>query len=152
MSEVPRIYLDANVFITAFENVGARSDHAWWLLNAIEEREVEAVTSEITLAEILVKPLELGDQKLAESYQSIVAPNPLFEVSPVTRDRLVEAATVRARRPSIKLPDAIHIATAQHYGCNFFVSNDERLAMPAGMRRIPLGPFTLDDLRTNSRD
>jgi len=146
MSEMPTVYLDANVFITAFENAGARSDHAWWLLNAIEEGQVSAVTSEITLAEILVKPLEVGDAALAASYQTMIAPNPVLDVSPVTRDRLIEAAGIRARRPSVKLPDAIHLATAQHHGCGFFISNDERLAVPAGMRRVPLGPFTIDDL------
>ena len=43
-----RIYLDANVFIAAYESRGARSDHAWWILDAIEANEFLSVTSELT--------------------------------------------------------------------------------------------------------
>ncbi|MBS7540489.1 type II toxin-antitoxin system VapC family toxin [Ancylobacter lacus] len=149
---VPRVYLDSNVFITAFENAGARSDHAWWLLHAIEAGQIAAVTSEITLAEILVKPIEAGDDELAESYQAMLTSGPVMEVLPVARGILVGAAGIRARRPAIRLPDAIHVATARSAGCTHFISNDERLTMPEGLRRLSLSPFTLDDLREDHRD
>jgi hypothetical protein len=62
----PRVYLDANVFVAAFEHVGARSDHAWWIMRAIERGEIAAGTSEITLAEVLVKPFEVGATDLVD--------------------------------------------------------------------------------------
>jgi predicted nucleic acid-binding protein len=61
----PRVYLDANVFVAAFEHVGAYSDHAWWIIRAIETGEIAAGTSELTLAEVLVKPFEVGAPELA---------------------------------------------------------------------------------------
>lgn len=147
MTEVPRVYLDTNVFITAFENAGARSDHAWWLLRAIEGREMIAVTSEITLSEVLVKPIEVGDGALAASYQAMLTSNAVMEVHPVARDILIEAAGIRARRPAVKLPDAVHIATARRSRCGFFVTNDERLVVPEDVVRLPLSPFTVDDIK-----
>ena len=36
----PRVYLDANVFVAAFEHMGAHSDHAWWIIHAIESGEI----------------------------------------------------------------------------------------------------------------
>lgn len=147
MSDETRVYLDTNVFIMAFENAGARSDHAWWLLRAIEDGEMAAVTSEMTLAEILVKPIEVGDEPLSASYQAILTSSPVMDVRAVTRSVLIEAAEIRAHRPSIRLPDAVHLATARAGGCSFFISNDERLAMPTGLQRLSLTPFTVDDIR-----
>jgi predicted nucleic acid-binding protein len=142
----PRVYLDANVFIAAFENVGAHSDHAWWILRAIEDGEITGMTSEITLAELLVKPLETGATDLAAGYEKIIAPTERFEVLPVSREIIVSAAGVRARRNSVKLPDAIHIATAHMFSCAFFVSDDSRVSLPDNMTHLPVSPFTLDDI------
>lgn len=142
----PRVYLDANVFIAAFEHGGARSDHAWWVLRAIEKGEIAAGTSEITLAEVLVKPLELGQTDLVEGYEKMIASGSHFELMPVRRDILVAAAGLRARRASTRLPDAVHMATARALACGFFVSNDRRMTVPEGIRPLALTPFTLDDI------
>jgi len=142
----PRVYLDANVFITAFEHGGARSDHAWWVIRAIESGRISAGTSEITLAEILVKPLERGQTDLIGAYEKMIASGSHFEVMPVRRDILVDAAGLRARRNSVRLPDALHIATAQALACGFFISNDRRVPLPDGMRKLVINPFTIDDI------
>jgi predicted nucleic acid-binding protein len=142
----PRVYLDTNVFITAFEHGGAGSDHAWWIIRAVEKGEILAGTSEITLAEVLVKPLERGQADLVGAYEKMIASGSQFEVMPVRRDILVDAARLRARRNSIRLPDAIHVATARALACSFFVSNDRRIPAPDGMRMLAVTPFTLDDI------
>ena len=141
-----RVYLDANVFVAAFEHVGAHSDHAWWIIRAIESGDIAAGTSEITLAEVLVKPFEVGATDLADGYERMMVSGSNFEVLPVRRDILVGAASLRARRTSIRLPDAVHIATAQALSCGFFISDDRRLPMPDGMRMLAVTPFTLDDI------
>jgi predicted nucleic acid-binding protein len=145
-TEKPRVYFDANVFIAAFENAGARSDHAWWLLDAIEDGEIVGATSEITLAEVLVKPLESGAADLASAYDGMIVSAGNFEVLPVGREILAAAAQIRAKRPSIRLPDAVHIATAQALKCGVVVSGDRRLRVPQGMKLFDVNPFTLDDV------
>ena len=142
----PRVYLDTNVFITAFEHAGASSDHAWWVIRAVEDGDIFAVTSELTLAEMLVKPLERGQADLAEGYGKMMVSGSHFEVMPVHLDILIEAASIRARRKAIRLPDALHIATAKALACSFFISNDRRLSLPEGMRLLAVSPFTLDDI------
>jgi predicted nucleic acid-binding protein len=142
----PRVYLDANVFVAAFEHIGAHSDHAWWIIRAIESGEIAAGTSEITLAEVLVKPFEVGATDLADGYERMMVSGSNFEVLPVRRDILVGAAALRARRTSVRLPDAVHIATAQALSCGFFISDDRRLPMPDGIRMLAVNPFTLDDI------
>jgi predicted nucleic acid-binding protein len=142
----PKLYLDSNVLITAFENAGARSDHAWWLLQAVDAGDVSAATSELSLAEVLVKPLEEGDNELVATYKSTITTSVGFEVATVDRAVLIEAARIRAARRSIRLPDAIHLATATKLDCQFFISGDLRLDMPQGITHLELSPFTLDDV------
>jgi predicted nucleic acid-binding protein len=143
---LPRVYLDANVFVAAFEHSGAHSEHAWWVIRAIENGEVTAGTSEITLAEILVKPLELGQTDLADGYEKMIVSGSHFEVLPVRRDILIQAARLRAGRAAIRLPDAVHVASAQALSCSFFISDDRRLPLPDGMRMLAVNPFTLDNV------
>ena len=76
MNKVPRVYLDSNVFITAMETPGAHADHAWWIIQAVEDGKIAAVTSEITIAEVLVKPIQMGDRGFVEAYQEMIAPSP----------------------------------------------------------------------------
>jgi predicted nucleic acid-binding protein len=139
---LPRVYLDANVFITALEHVGAHSDHAWWILRAIEAEEIIGVTSEITLAEILVKPLEAEATTVIAAYTDMITPTAGFEVLEVGRALLISAAALR----SIRLPDAIHLATALAARCSHFVTADERLHVPDGLTRLAITPFTIDDI------
>ncbi len=147
----PRVYFDTNVFITAFETVGARSDHAWWLLEAIEASDLSGTTSELTLAELLVKPIESGADDLVDAYDAIIRPNTGFDVVPMARDVLVEAARLRARRRAIRLPDAIHVASAQQQHCTHFVSADRAIDLPEPMRLVPLGPHALSDILGDAR-
>jgi predicted nucleic acid-binding protein len=146
-----RIYLDTNVFISAYETHGAPSDHAWWLLDAVESGEFLAVTSELTLAEILVRPLADGDHELAGHYHDIIKPDKELEVAAVARNILVEAAMLRSLTRSLKLPDAIHVATARLNSCQFIVSDDRRLSSAPGLSVVPLGPHAVDFIREQIR-
>lgn len=146
-----RIYLDANVFIAAYESKHARGDHAWRILAAIEDGEFVGVTSELTLSEILVKPIELGNYELAEHYQSIISTDAGFNVPAVDRPVLIEAASLRAVRRSLRLPDAIHVATARLNACSHIVSDDRRLPYAPGLALVQLGADSLDAIRAKSQ-
>jgi len=56
----------------------------------------------------------------------------------VSRTVLLETVALRATRVTakMKLPDAIHLATAVLSGCRLFVSRDRGIPMPKGMRRV----------------
>lgn len=146
VTRVPRVYLDSNVFIAAMENPGAHSDHAWWIIHAVDGGDIVAVTSEITLAEVLVKPIELGEVSLMTAYEEMITSDGPFEVIPVRRDILVGASRLRAKRRSIRLPDAVHLATALACACSHVVSDDQRLHSIEGVKTLSVNPFTLDDI------
>lgn len=128
MAGMRRIYLDTNALISVLEKAGKLDAAQKTLVGEIDKGELEAVTSELTLAECLVKPIAEKDEPLIRAYLSLLAVDSEFvRVSDVSRTVLLEAARIRAGT-GVKLPDAIHIATANISQCDAFVSNDRRLA------------------------
>jgi predicted nucleic acid-binding protein len=87
-------------------------------------------TSELTLLEVLVKPLRDGNVTLATLYRHVLMGTTDFTCLPVSRAVLESAASLRATH-GLKTPDAIHAASALDAGCVEFVTND------VGFRRIP---------------
>lgn len=124
-----KVYLDANFFIYALEEVEPWVGVARRVLAALDKGSCSGVTSELSLAECLVKPLELGRADLVQTYQAFLQERRFFSVVPVTRELLVEAARLRGLS-RIKLPDAIHAATGLQRGCTSFLTNDDRLTIP----------------------
>ena len=133
-----RAYFDTNVFIYAIEGYPAYTPLLNVVYGLLESGETEAATSEITLAEVLVKPLRDGNPALAGRYQDALQTSAGLTIIPVSRAILVEAAGIRAQRATIPLPDAIHIATAQAAGCQTLLTNDARLMAAPGLQVLLL--------------
>lgn len=136
-----RIYLDTNVFIVAVEGDQESADVIWNLFARAASLNHTLLTSELSLAEALVKPFELMDAMsevpsnprhltpgtLASDLSDLIETKPGLLVRPVDRMALLGAARVRGHDRSIKLPDAVHVATAQQCECSHFVTSDRRL-------------------------
>lgn len=143
---VPRVYIDANVFILAYETVGSDSLQAFAILEAVEAGAIHGVSSELTLGEILPGPLNHGETDLATAYDQVLSDAPNMTVLSVTRDILVSSAEIRVGRPGFKLQDAIHCAIAQKAGCDFMVSDDRRIPKTLGFTVVRFGPDSLDTI------
>jgi len=136
-----RIYLDSNAFIYAVEGVDEISAALNSLFAALRRETTLACTSEFTLAEVLPKANVIQRRM----YFTLILHSGLFDLLPVTRDILIETADYRknrsrpsfkTRRSMPKLPDAIHVVTAVHAGCNTFVSFDRGLQLPIELDRV----------------
>jgi predicted nucleic acid-binding protein len=121
------IYLDTNIFIYALEGYPDYIPALTEIFAAIDQGGLLAVTSELTLAEILVKPMMDNNTALQEAYQNALQSSNSLSVVPVSRQILVLAARLRARSAVLRLPDAIHVATAQSNRCETLLTNDHRL-------------------------
>lgn len=132
------VYLDTNVFVYAAEGFARYKAFIEGLFREIDAGHVDAVTSELTLAELLVKPLEIGRQDIADLYAELIQSSDQLIVIPIDRSILMAAARYRAQL-KIKLPDAIHVATAVAAGCERFLSNDRNIKTPAGLTLQKLG-------------
>jgi predicted nucleic acid-binding protein len=119
-------YRDTNIVIFAVERENQWSTVLKDLFKAIDERAIHAFTSQLTIAEILVKPIAMGADDLIGTYNQVLAPDSIINVVPSDRGILISAAEFRAKT-AVKLIDAIHMATARLCACEFFLTNDESL-------------------------
>jgi predicted nucleic acid-binding protein len=138
-----KLYFDTNIFIYAVEGTNDIADHLRTLFGLLS-RDNLAVTSELTLAEVLPK----ADPVRRRSYLGLILYSGLFDLYPVTREILIETADYRritgvggpdasnsfSRMPN--LPDAIHVVTAVRAGCDGMLSFDRALKLPEGMRHL----------------
>ena len=131
-----KLYVDANVFITALDGPSSISAQLQDLFAVLLDRSGVAVTSELTLAEILPKATDW--QK--GYYLNLIIWNKIFDLRPVSREILIETADYRKTTGMPKLPDAIHVVTAIQSGCRIILSNDLRLRLPSGYTLIHLDP------------
>lgn len=123
-----RLYFDTSVIIQAVEGPELPEGRFSAVIAAAARTGLRVLTSELSLAEILVKPLQNHDIDLVIVYNSLLAgaEQNQIETLPVSREILGFAARVRNRKQGIKLPDAIHIATAEHAGCSHIFTGDKR--------------------------
>jgi predicted nucleic acid-binding protein len=137
-----KLYFDANVFIYAVEGGDDIAGRLRMLFELLSSNQKLAVTSELTLAEVLPK----ADPIRRRNYLGLILYSGLFDLYPVTREILMETADYRriagvsgqeASKPSMpRLPDAIHVVTAVRAGCSRMLSFDRALKLPEGMRRL----------------
>jgi predicted nucleic acid-binding protein len=69
-----RVYLDTNVWIYALEGYEAFATSLAALFTRIDSGDLAAVTSELTLAEVLVKPIADGNTAIQERYLEALQP------------------------------------------------------------------------------
>ena len=125
-----KTYLDTNVFIYTLEGFPGIEDALKELFKAIDAGAVQTVSSELSLAEVLIKPIQNKNVQHQAIYEAAIRSRKRLEVVPVSRSVLLEAARLRGTT-NLRPPDTIHAATATLSGCTGFFSNDGRIKRPS---------------------
>jgi len=119
-----RVFWDTNLFIYLLEGRGSASERTLALRKAMLVRGDQLLTSTLTLGEVLVKPIELGESQLYRKYEAVIAETSL--VIPFDLKAARRYAALRCDR-SLREPDAIQLACAASAGVDLFITNDARL-------------------------
>ncbi len=77
-----RVYLDTNIFIYALEGYPEFVDELNEFFESIDAGNLRAFTSELTLAEVLVRPLMDGNLEIQTIYQQALQSSDALEVVP----------------------------------------------------------------------
>lgn len=107
------------------------------LFEAVDRGEMEIVTSEITLLEVLVAPYRAGNLPLAARYEALLTRSRGVQLVEMDRGQLRSAAQLRAVHGA-RTPDALQLAAALTMHCTAFVTNDRRLPALPGLRIVQL--------------
>lgn len=120
-----RVYLDTNIFILLRESLSEVSSDLLEMVSRVPIEPVPLfVTCELTLAELLPKPLAEGNGDLVETYDHWMTSSDWLFVAPVTREIFSLTGWIRSRFGHLKTPDAIHLAAAATAQCTHFLTDD----------------------------
>lgn len=116
------IYLDSCLLIYLTEN------HPRWVRpveHAIGSvKGARLVISPLVKMECMVGPAKRDDHALQREYSASFS---AFALLSMPEPVFLQAAVLRAKF-GLKTPDALHLACAQHHGCDALWTNDDRLA------------------------
>lgn len=134
------VALDSSIFIYFIEEHPIYLPLVEPLFEAIDAGELEAVTSSLTLLEVLVIPFRFGNAVLIDSYETLLTRSRGVRLVDLGRDFLRFVAQVRASTRA-KTPDAMQLAAAMAAGCPVFLTNDDRIPSFPGLQILRLEDY-----------
>jgi predicted nucleic acid-binding protein len=143
---IQRLYTDTAPLIYYVEENPTYVSRMDVVFEAIEERPIEAVSSVITLTEVLTHPIQLGNTRLVQEYRDILLNSREFRLIPIT-SRIAESAADLRARYNLRTPDALHVAASMDARCDAFLTND------ASIKRVTeIAVLVLAELELNSAE
>ncbi len=97
------------------------------VVSAFQSGNLNAYSSVITLAEVLARPIERGDEKLARKFSEFLKHGKNLTMVEVSEGTAEDAGRIRGRFPFLKTVDAIQLASALEVGAEAFLTNDLKL-------------------------
>lgn len=134
------VALDTSIFVYFMEEHPLYLPLVDPLFEAIDAGRIEAVTSSLTLLEVLVIPFRFANATLIEQYETLLTRSEGLRLIDLDRDFLRSVAQIRAVTRA-KTPDAIQLAAAVAAGCRVFLTNDNRIPALLGLRRLLLEDY-----------
>ncbi len=118
--------IDTTPFIYHFEKNRAYSGLTVKLFEEVERERLKAITSVLTLTEVIVKQKELGDKKAVEDYRFVLKTFPNLSLGPIDEACAERASDLRAAYGT-KPPDALQAGTALSNHATGLITNDSKL-------------------------
>lgn len=118
-----RIGLDTSIFIYQLESNPRYVPLTHTIFRWLEQAEHGAVTSTITMTELLVQPYRDSGQQRVDEFYALLATYPNIEWLAPNLEVADTAARIRATH-RLRTPDALQAAAAVYAGVTGFVTND----------------------------
>lgn len=123
-----------NVFVDFLQGPSDVVDRLEVFFESLKQRPGASATSELTYAELKGKEApSLVWETQKKYYFGLLRINSFIDLRPVSFDILAETGDLRrsaqAHGRQLKLADAIHLATAIHAACRYFLTSDRRICM-----------------------
>jgi predicted nucleic acid-binding protein len=139
LSEHKIVGLDTDVFVRHFEG-DEDSELTTLVLERVQDGHCRGVVSTVSLAEVLVRPLQMGLESLADLYRVVFHEMPNLEMVPVDQEVASRAAALRAAC-GFGPADSLVLATAIEAGATAFVTTRPELKDVKGLQVIVLEEY-----------
>lgn len=144
LGKIKTIFLDTApviYFIEAHPQFGPLVRQVIELMNG---NRIQAVTSVLTLSEVLPKLVETGNDELAEKFKTYLKNGSNLTLLPITEIIGESAGVLRGKYPNLKTVDALQIATALDAESDAFLTNDRKLSGIKEIKIIVLKDYLVD--------
>ena len=127
LSHLNSIFIDTApviYFIEAHPNFGPLAKE---VVNSFQSGKLYAFSSVITLAEVLPKPIEAGDEKLARKFAEFLKHGRNLSLIEISAGIAETAGKLRGQYSELRIIDAIQISAAIDVRADAFLTNDKKL-------------------------
>jgi predicted nucleic acid-binding protein len=139
-----KVYFDTNIIIYVINNTAEFVDVCIPFFEAIENGTIVGCSSDVTIAELLVKPMQTNDMLAISNIKAMFDVGGYFETFAHDRATFELAAHIRATK-GLKFIDALHTATAIKNVCSYIITNDKPLARKvSGIEAIDIKDFLIN--------
>ena len=139
------VYLDTNGFIYSVERIEPYRTLLEPMWRRAQTGQFTIVSSDLVVLETLVRPLREGNEIVDTLLRSLFDAHEVSLI-PATRELWEDAARIRADT-GLKIPDALHAATALSVDCTLFVTNDTDLRRVQGLPIVVLDDLLAEESR-----
>jgi predicted nucleic acid-binding protein len=132
-----RIALDTSVFIYHLQPNPKYLAYTDLIFSWLERSESKAITSTITMTELLVLPYREGDEQRADDFYGLLSTYPNLDWIAPNLEIADLAARIRALH-RLQTPDALQAATAAHSQASGLITNDAVFKRVEGFQTLVL--------------
>ena len=111
------------------------------IVDSFRSGKLSALSSVITLVEVLPKPVESGNDELARKFSKFLKSGKNIKLLDISVEIAELAGNLRGRYPFLKAMDAIQIAASINAGAGAFITNDVKLRQIKELKIIILKDY-----------
>lgn len=141
LARINSIFVDTAPIIYYIEAHQEYGPLAKEVITAFQEGNLTAHSSVITLTEVLPKPIERGDEKLARKFADFLKHGKHLTMIEISEGIAESAGKLRGRYPVLKTVDALQIAVALEVGSEAFLTNDIKLKQISDIKVLVLKDY-----------
>jgi predicted nucleic acid-binding protein len=139
--QINAIFIDTAPIIYYIEAHPQFGPLAKEVVNIFQSGRLNAFASVITLTEVLSKPVEVGDERLARKFSDFLKYGRNLNLVEISAGMAENAGRLRGKYSNLRTVDAIQISVAIDVGADIFLSNDKKLKQIREIRVLVLRDY-----------
>lgn len=141
LAQINSIFIDTAPIIYYIEAHPQFGPLAQEVVNAFQSGNLTAYSSVLTLTEVLPKPVESGNEKLARKFADFLKHGKYMSMIEISEGIAEAAGKLRGFYSFLKIVDAVQVAAALDVGADVFVTNDAKLKQVKEIRVLALKDY-----------
>ncbi len=126
-SQISTIFIDTAPVIYYIEAHPQFGPLAKEVVDTFQSERLIAFSSVITITEVLPKPIEAGDERLARKFAEFLKHGKNLSLIEISAGIAERAGRLRGQYSDLRAIDAIQISAAIDVGADVFLTNDKKL-------------------------